>query len=182
MTEYSGFAPWTGEGCVRLILETTFPLCVGHWITLIAFTPHFFTTEPGRNGVENCQNIHDIGISTVQPHNLDISRLYPKVAFATLCGKAIASQTRTGNRTRASSHENQLQAFDHSILMTTLSLGSRSLLERNPETSQRPLSTVFLGCNRFLTGIDWAAPKANTSLSTRHPIPMSASITAQKQV
>ena len=38
--------------------------------------------------------------------------------------------------------------------MTTLSLGSRSLLERNPETSQRPLSKVFLGFNRFLIGID----------------------------
>jgi hypothetical protein len=55
--------------------------------------------------------------------------------------------------------------------MTTLSLGSRALLERNPETSQRPLYTMFLGCDllaaalryRFLIGIDWASQKAIAS-------------------
>ncbi len=43
-------------------------------------------------------------------------------------------QTGTGDRSRASSHEIELQAFDHNILLPTPSRGLSGSLEQNLKT------------------------------------------------
>jgi len=60
---------------------------------------------------------------------------------------------RTGYFIRLSSHEIELQALDHNILLRTLSRGSHGSLGRNLETSQRPLTVGFLKCDRSLAEI-----------------------------
>jgi hypothetical protein len=52
---------------------------------------------------------------------------------------------RTGDRYRASSHEIELQAFDHNILLPTPYRGLSGSLEQNLETFQRPLCVRILG-------------------------------------
>jgi len=52
---------------------------------------------------------------------------------------------RTGDRTRVSSLEIELQAFDRAILLTTPFRGLSGSLGKNLKTFLRLLSTVFLG-------------------------------------
>jgi hypothetical protein len=72
----------TWGGLRKRNMRDDFPVILIRLHYTHCFYPLFFTTKPGRNGVENCQNMDGIGISTVQAHNPDISRLYPQVAIA----------------------------------------------------------------------------------------------------
>jgi hypothetical protein len=67
----------------------------------------------------------------------------------------MASPDRRRCDPTASSHEDDLEALDHNILLTTLSRGLSGSLGRNLETCQRPLTAVFPECDRtpyLLTG------------------------------
>ena len=61
----------------------------------------------------------------------------------------MASPDRRRCDPTASSHEDDLEALDHNILLTTLSRGLSGSLGRNLETSRAFLTVGFPQCDRF---------------------------------